>query len=188
MPPPAAHVPPSGAVTAATRGSAIAFLARPLLMAVRAGLAAWLVAARAAGRGAGAAAIAALMAGAVPAASSHAAEAPPLGRLFNTPQQRMQLDAQRDGTAQSALPADSMPVAPAPPPPQPPAPLVVNGVVRPAHGKATVWLNQEPLPDGQRVLRSDGKVTLILPSGQRVTLKPGQHYDEATGEVRDASQ
>lgn len=137
----------------------------------------------AAGRGAITAAV--LCAALAPAA--HAAEPPPLGRLFNTPQQRMQLDAQRYGTAQSVPPPDSVAAAPAPPAP-PPAPLVVNGVVRPAHGKATVWLNQEPLPDGQLIVRRDGSITLILPSGQRVTLKPGQRYDETTGEVRDASQ
>jgi hypothetical protein len=114
----------------------------------------------------------------------HAAEPPPLGRLFNTPQQRAQLDAQRYGAAQpvpSAPPAEPATAAP----PAPPPPLVLNGVVRPAHGRATVWLNQEPVPEGRRTVRRDGKVTLILPSGRQVTLKPGQRYDESTGETRD---
>lgn len=115
-----------------------------------------------------------------------AAEPPPLGRLFNTPEQRAQLDAQRYGAAQPAAPVEA--TSPAPPPPPPPAPLVLNGVVRPARGAATVWLNQEALPDSRRIVRRDGKVTLILPSGQRVTLKPGQRYDETTGEVRDETR
>jgi len=118
------------------------------------------------------------------AGAAGATEPPPLGRLFNTPQQRAQLDAQRYGTAQSAVTVDAAPPAPAPPPP----PLVLNGVVRPAQGKATVWLNQQAVSDGQRMVRRDGKVTLLLPSGRRVTLKPGQRYDETTGEVRDESQ
>lgn len=119
-----------------------------------------------------------------PPLPARAAEPPPLGRLFNTPQQRAQLDAQRYGVAQPAQPAEA-----APPPPSPPQPpLVLDGVVRPAGGKATVWLNQEPVPEGRRTVRRDGKVVLTLPSGQRVVLKPGQRYDEATGEVRDAGQ
>lgn len=123
---------------------------------------------------------------AVFAAGAHAAEPPPLGRLFNTPQQRAQLDAQRNGGAEPAAPVPpAPPAAPAAAPPQPPPPLVLNGVVRPAHGRPTVWLNQEPVPDAQRIVRRDGKVTLILPSGRQVTLAPGQRYDETTGEVRD---
>lgn len=120
-----------------------------------------------------------------PAIAARAAEPPPLGRLFNTPQQRAQLDAQRHGAVQPAAPSEAAQPPSAPPPPPPP--LVLNGVLRPTHGKATVWLNQQPVPDGQRVLRRDGMVTLILPSGRRVTLKPGQRYDETTGEVRDDS-
>lgn len=118
---------------------------------------------------------------------ARAAEPPPLGRLFNTPQQRAQLDAQRYGAAQPAPPAPPAERANAAPPapPPPPPPLVLNGVVRPAHGRATVWLNQEPVPEARRIVRRDGKVTLILPSGQQITLKPGQRYDETTGEVRD---
>ncbi|GAB2838685.1 hypothetical protein GCM10027277_01970 [Pseudoduganella ginsengisoli] len=113
---------------------------------------------------------------------AHAAEPPPLGRLFTTPQQRAQLDAQRYGVPQTAPAAE---VAP-PPPPQPP--VVVNGVVRPSRGNATIWLNQEPVPEGQRITRRDGKVVVTLSSGQRVTLKPGQRYDEAAGGVRDEAQ
>lgn len=108
---------------------------------------------------------------------AHASEPPPLGRLFNTPQQRAQLDTQRSGTAPSVVPADAAP--PLPPP------LVLNGVLRPAHGNSTVWLNHEVLPNGRRTLGPDGKVTLTLHSGRRVTLKPGQRYIEASGEIRD---
>lgn len=111
---------------------------------------------------------------------TQASEPSPLGRLFNTPQQRAQLDAQRYGTAPSAVPA-------APPPP-PATPLELNGVVRPAHGNTTVWLNHDVLPHRQRTVGRDGKVTLTLPSGRRVTLKPGQRYIGASGEIRDVDQ
>ena len=134
--------------------------------------------------------LAAVLALAMPLATppAMAAEPPTLGRLFNTPEQRAQLDAQRYGATQPPPVAPPAPPAAAPVPPPPPAPLVLNGVVRPARGKATVWLNQEPVADSQRIVGRDGKVTLILPSGQRVTLKPGQRYDESTGEVRDDGQ
>ncbi len=130
--------------------------------------------------------LATVLALAVPPAT--AAEPPTLGRLFNTPEQRAQLDAQRYGATQPPPVAQPAPPAAAPVPPPPPAPLVLNGVVRPSRGKATVWLNQEPVADGRRIVGRDGRVTLILPSGQRVTLKPGQRYDETTGEVRDDGQ
>lgn len=126
---------------------------------------------------------------ALAAACTQAAEVPSLGRLFNTPQQRAQLDAQRMGGQAPAAAETGQPApAPAPPPapaPAPPPPQVLNGVVKPAGGKATVWLNQEPLPVERRTMGRNGQITVVLPSGRRITLKPGQRYDETTGEVRD---
>jgi hypothetical protein len=120
---------------------------------------------------------------------AQAADAPSLGRLFNTPQQRAQLDAQRMGAAVPApAPAPTAPAAPAAAQSPPPPPVVLNGVVKPAGGKATVWLNREPLPDERRIVGSNGGITVVLPSGQRITLKPGQRYDETTGEVRDDTE
>lgn len=105
--------------------------------------------------------------------------APVLGRLFSTPSERAQLDARRAGP-----PPPAAPEAPATPPP-PPAPVVLDGVAQSSKGPATVWVNQTPLPEAARTVRRDRSVTMVLPSGRRVTLKPGQRYDESTGEVHD---
>ena len=106
-----------------------------------------------------------------------------LGRLFNTPQERLQLNARRDENPVEAPPA----AAPLPPAP-PPAPLQLNGVIQRSNGQATVWVNQAPLPAQDGDVLRDRSVSLRLPSGKRVTLKPGQSYDEATGTIGNGGQ
>jgi hypothetical protein len=104
------------------------------------------------------------------------AQTRPLGRLFNTPQERAQLDARRAG--------GETPSASSAPLPRPaPEPLQLNGVVLRSGGQATVWVNQSPAPDSSVNVRKDRSVSLHLPSGRRIILKPGQSYNETTGTI-----
>ncbi|CAN7385621.1 hypothetical protein LJR289_002284 [Pseudoduganella sp. LjRoot289] len=154
-------------------GSAIAHPRRGGRAAGRSGRAA-----RASGV-AGAAALAALLLAALPATLA----AQPLGRLFNTPQQRAILDARRDGSA-----LDSQPPPPATYAEPRPEPLQLSGVVQRSNGKSTVWVNQAPVPDSEGQVLKDRSVSLRLPSGRRITLKPGQSYDEVTGTIGNADE
>lgn len=125
-----------------------------------------------------------LLAGA--ALTAHA-QSPQLGRLFLSPEQRAQLDAQRYGPPAP----DPAIAAPAPPPPPPPAPPVeLNGVVQRSSGRSTVWLNQEAQNEPHNRLASGkpGTLTLRLSNGQVVLLKPGQRYDPASGTVSEAQE
>lgn len=127
----------------------------------------------------------ALLAGAVPAAL---AQVPQLGRLFSTPEQRAQLDAQRYGSPPSS-PALAPP-APPPPPPPPAPPVELNGLVQRSSGRSTVWLNGTPQqePYNQLGQGQGGTLSLRLSSGQLILLKPGQRYDPASGSVTEAPQ
>lgn len=112
--------------------------------------------------------------------------APPLGRLFSTPEQRAELDARRSSADQ---PAPTAPPLAAPPAPAPlPPPVELNGLVQRSSGRSTVWLNdnmqQEPynrLAPGQA-----STLTLQLSNGQIVLLKPGQRYDPVRQQVTEA--
>ncbi|SFV05158.1 hypothetical protein [Pseudoduganella namucuonensis] len=115
-------------------------------------------------------------------------QAAPLGRLFNTPQDRALLDARRLQGGAPVEPAPPPVAAPAEQPPPPPPPMQLNGVLLRSNGKSTVWVNQSPLPEGSGTVAKDRSVTLRLPSGQRVTLKPGQSYDESTGVIQNEGQ
>jgi hypothetical protein len=124
----------------------------------------------------------ALLAG---AALTAQAQAQQLGRLFLSPEQRAQLDAQRYG------PPPSDPALAAPPPPPPPAPPVeLNGVVQRSSGRSTVWLNQEAQnePHNRLALGKPGTLTLRLSNGQVLLLKPGQRYDPASGTVSEVQE
>ena len=107
-------------------------------------------------------------------ASSAHAQTAQIGRLFTTPEERRQLDVARGTIAAPPAP----PAAPAPPPPQP---VTVNGVVRRSGGAATVWLNQE----AQSANVNGSRVTVTLPSGNKVRIKPGQTVDMNTGAVTE---
>ena len=121
------------------------------------------------------------------AALTARAQSPQLGRLFLSPEQRAQLDAQRYGPP---APDPAM-AAPAPPPPPPPAPPVeLNGLVQRSSGRSTVWLNQEAQNEPHNRLASGkpGTLTLRLSNGQVVLLQPGQRYDPASGTVSEAQE
>jgi len=129
--------------------------------------------------------LSALLAGAALTAQAQA-QPPQLGRLFLSPEQRAQLDAQRYGPP-PANPALTPP--PPPPPPPPPAPPVeLNGVVQRSSGRSTIWLNQaaQNEPHNQLAREQPGSLTLRLSTGQVVLLKPGQRYDPASGTVTEA--
>lgn len=117
-------------------------------------------------------------------ASVLAQSRPQLGRLFSSPQQRAELDAQRSGPAPaSTAPVVAAPPAPAPPPP----PMELNGMVARSSGRSTVWLNQNEQQEPYNQLAPGaGTLTLRLSNGQVVLLKPGQRYDPLSGQVVEA--
>ena len=79
-----------------------------------------------------------------------------------------------------------------PPPPSPPETLVMNGVLRTSNGRSTVWLNDVPQSGRQMKVvqraHSAPQLTVQLPSGKKVLLKPGQRYDLAEGRVKDINE
>ena len=110
-------------------------------------------------------------------------QAPPLGRLFSTPEERTALDAQRGTAGAIATPAPP-PAAAEPAPPAPP--VTLNGIVRRSSGKSTVWLNQVPQDDQRNV--SGSALSLRSANGRKLTLKPGQSVDLNDGSVREAHE
>lgn len=147
---------------------------------------------------------------------------PGLGRLFNTPQERSALDANRGKVAAAAagapaappdfppprVPDNSPPSGPdgvqpgltppgaapgdggAPPPPPAPEQLEMNGVVRSSSGRSTVWLNNTPQsgPQNKFSNRHNKALTVTLPSGKRILLRPGQRYDLGENRVKDINE
>lgn len=115
-----------------------------------------------------------------------------LGRLFTTPAQRAQLDAQRRNMR--ALPekmpeqaiGDAMDSAPA-------APISVQGYVRRSDGKpGTVWVNQQAMQENKAagtLIVDEGKnrrVEIKLPgTGQSVRLKAGQVYKPESNRIEE---
>lgn len=109
-----------------------------------------------------------------------------IGRLFFTPQERHQLDIKRGLVA--APPAPPAPSEAAAPPPAPP-PVTVNGFVRRSSGPSTVWVNGGDAQPGAVTGSAQApRVTLTLPSGERVRIKPGQTLDPGAGTIRDLNE
>lgn len=104
-----------------------------------------------------------------------------LGRLFFTPDQRSALDARRKAKVPDKPAAD----------PSADLPLTrVDGAVRRAGGKSTVWVNGEAVPEvpqgGPRVAPRDTRVSVpVGETAQRYDLKVGETLDRGSGEVRD---
>ena len=108
-----------------------------------------------------------------------------LGRLFFTPEQRAELDARRKARLPDKAAAE--------PPAQ--APITrVDGVVRRAGGRSTVWIDGEAIQEGAQpgaarlAPREPGADRVTLPAGedaQRPSLRVGESLDRASGEVRD---
>lgn len=109
--------------------------------------------------------------------------ADPIGRIFFTTEQRAQLDNLRKQKAVASKISDE------------PLPETVSysGIVRRSDGKATVWLNNEPLSEAdlrnkQSIVGSigrDGRVTLQAPQAA-VQLKVGQSATLFTGKVDES--
>lgn len=106
-----------------------------------------------------------------------------LGRLFFTPEQRQALDARRKARVPDK-PAATAVAAPT---------LRLDGYVKRAAGRSTVWVNGESLgeggqPDAPRIGAggTDSRVSVSVgESASRIDLKPGEVLDRGNGEVRD---
>jgi len=104
------------------------------------------------------------------------AAAEPLGRLFLTPQQREDLDRRR---------ATNRVEEEAPTPQIKEGPLTLDGQVQRSDGRTTTWINGVPEYDSHRS-RDPARLTLVPNEGESgVSLKVGQVYERASGEVRD---
>lgn len=148
--------------------------------------------------------------------AGRAAHGQELGRLFTSPEERAALERVRHAgkrAPEAALNPTAGPVAAqavalegaTPPaatqrvriPVEGQRIIVVNGTVRRSgSGRVTTWIDSVPHTGsgqlgGGAALAQDrhaGKVGLILRSGQRVTLKPGQTVDVVSGRVAEAYQ
>lgn len=95
-----------------------------------------------------------------------------LGRLFLTPQQRMDLDRRRAANIQEAMVVQESSVT-------------VEGRVSRSSGKSTTWINRVPQHDSY-TSTDPAQVTISTGEGEsEVTLKVGQTHDNVRGEVRD---
>ncbi len=126
-------------------------------------------------------------------AFSLAADLPPLGRLLSTPAQRELLDKLRKNTGkaipQTSNSAEDLIIVTPRSNPQvelakiadTPSPLLYNGFVKRSDGINTTWLNQQAVTQfGPASPANNGlaarQLGLQLPSGQKLSLKPGQTY------------
>jgi len=124
-----------------------------------------------------------------------------IGRLFSTPEQRIELDRIRDeydyGKPPPAQPSGATPAAGGPAAPAI-ALVTVNGVVLRSSGNDASWVNGSAVlsgqttPEGIRVeprRAARAGVRLVLPSGSDTALiRPGQQIDVVNGAVLDSYQ
>jgi len=97
-----------------------------------------------------------------------------LGRLFFTPQQRQDLDRRRTtNRAEEEAPQIKE------------GPLTLEGHVQRSSGRTTTWINGAPQYDSHSS-RDPARVLVVPNEGEPgVSLKIGQIYERASGEVRD---
>ena len=107
--------------------------------------------------------------------SAPAAAAEELGRLFFTPQQRQDLDRRRaTNRAEEEAPQIKE------------GPLTLEGHVQRSSGKTATWINGAPQYDSNGG-RDPTRVTVVPNAGEPgVSLKVGEIYERASGDVRDA--
>ena len=127
---------------------------------------------------------AAILLGTALALGAAAAAAQELGRLFFTPDQRAALDARRRARVPDKPAAAPVTVSPV---------TRVDGAVRRAGGKSTVWVNGQAIPqdaplDGTQAARpaAEGRVSIPADEGaQSRDLRVGESLDRGSGEVHD---
>lgn len=112
--------------------------------------------------------------------------APPVGRLFLTPEERRQIDLHPDRTdaqgntvgQRNKNDEDH---------------ITINGMVTRNNGKQTIWINRVPVQEGQNSpvakplgIPRPATVEISLP-GQNTThwLKAGQSYDQISGSITE---
>jgi len=102
--------------------------------------------------------------------------------------------SEMQGAQPGMMPPGAMPMpgmeAATPPAPPPPEQLEMNGLVRSSSGRSTVWLNNVPHSGPQNKFSNRNKkaLTVTLPSGKKIVLRPGQRYDLADGRVKDINE
>ena len=112
-----------------------------------------------------------------------------LGRLFTSQEQRRQLDAHRNGRAETpAMETTSRPRRPAPAVKETPiAPIHLQGVVYRADGHNTAWINgnshapgaPNPHPAIKQGRIGPDSITLTPPGGAAIILKVGERLGPA---------
>lgn len=120
------------------------------------------------------------------AADARAAE--PLGRLFFSPEQRMQMDLARTQRSRATLSAEVQEEAS-----PPPEVLTYRGIVRRSDGTGTLWINDRAINDAKDAggvpavqPRPDRSIVVTLPqSDRRVNLKVGQSVELRSGTVAE---
>lgn len=103
------------------------------------------------------------------------AAAEELGRLFFTPEQRRDLDSRRaTNRAEQEAPQIKE------------GPITLQGQVLRSNGRTVTWINGAPEYDDSRAGQDAARVTVVPNAGEPgVSLKVGQTYERASGEVRD---
>ena len=104
-----------------------------------------------------------------------------LGRLFFTPEQRETLDGRKKVPANPSAPISISPTT------------RLDGVVIRSHGKSTIWMDGNALPDGVRpeglrVRRGDDPTRVrvgVGDEGRLTTVRVGQQVDRVSGEIKD---
>ena len=105
-----------------------------------------------------------------------------LGRLFFTPEQRRQLDRQRDARTEEKPLAAPEPT------------LTIDGVVTRSSGKRTVWINGAAHNDGEQPdgvaigtnRRTPGRVVVRPAGSTAIPARVGDTVDRTTGEAGEA--
>ncbi|MGZ5790358.1 MAG: hypothetical protein ACXWJF_12990 [Burkholderiaceae bacterium] len=122
----------------------------------------------------------------LPALSAMANEQP-IGRLFSSQRDRAALDQARQTGSKNRIDTN------VPLNDQIGDQVTLDGFVRKNNGKTTVWINQVPQhgrenSQGITILQSSHRssvVSIQLPSGKSIDLKPGQTFDATNGKVND---